>query len=109
MTTQPAIDVTTMERDIQVAQKIGGATLRALADQEEWRSICGFRRDLVQGRENLDISFHYLRIFESRKHRHHRATECCVGMQGTGSIIIEDKPVPIGKGDVVVVPPGTWH
>lgn len=97
------------EREIILTQQVEQASLRAATDQEEWRSICGFRRDMVQGREGFGPSFHLLRIFESRKHRHHRQSEFCVGIKGKGSIILEDKAVPVSPGDVVVVPPMTWH
>ncbi|MBI3736925.1 cupin domain-containing protein [Candidatus Sumerlaeota bacterium] len=97
------------EKTIHINKQVNRASLRAAADQEEWRSVCGFRRDLVQGREGFGPSFHYLRIFDSRKHRHHLATEFCVGIGGKGAIVIEDQPVEIGQGDVVVVPPKTWH
>lgn len=97
------------EKTIQIAARAGAATHRTLEAQEEWRSVCGFRRDLVQGREDLGVSFHYIRIFESRKHRHHKATEFCVGMQGRGWMQLGESEVEVKPGDVVVVPPGTWH
>lgn len=102
-------EAATEERTIHVGSKAGRATHRALEDQEEWRSVCGFRRDMVQGREGYGPSFHYLRIHESRKHRHHRATEFCIAMAGAGEIVLDETPVTMKTGDVVVVPPRTWH
>lgn len=104
--TLPAVG---LDRLLRITQRSGDAALRPLDAQEEWRSVCGFRRDLVQGREDFAVSVHHIRIEGSRTHRHHRATEFCIGMGGRGAIVVEGKPLPIGPGDVVTVPPMHWH
>lgn len=97
------------QHEIRIGASVRGATHRPLLEQEEWRSVCGFRRDLVQGSEDLGVSFHYIRVFDSREHRHARATEFCVCMKGSGSISLDGRAVHMRPGDTVVVPPGVWH
>ena len=61
--------------DVRTVQAAGGATVRRLVDQAEWRSTCGMRRDLLAGIEGAPVRFHYLRIMDSRKHRHRHSIE----------------------------------
>jgi mannose-6-phosphate isomerase-like protein (cupin superfamily) len=86
-----------------------GASVRRLVDQAEWRSTCGMRRDLLGGGEGEPLRFHFLRIHDSRKHRHLRTIEYYFVTHGRGFIELDDQTVEIGEGDLVVVPPGVRH
>lgn len=97
--------------DVKVIAAVtaGAATVRRLGDQEEWRSVCGMRRDLLAASEGQPVRFHYLRIGDSRKHVHRKTIEYYFVTEGEGEIELGDEVVPIAKGDLVAVPPGTWH
>jgi mannose-6-phosphate isomerase-like protein (cupin superfamily) len=87
----------------------GGATVRRLTDQSEFRSTCGMRRDLLAAQEGDPVRMHYLRIGDSRKHVHHRTVEYYYVTEGEGEIELDHETVTISKGDLIVVPPGVWH
>ncbi len=94
---------------VVTAARVGRATMRRLTDQEEFRSTCGMRRDLLGAGEADPVRMHYLRIGESRKHVHHRSVEYYYVTEGSGEIELDDEIVPIAKGDLIIVPPGVWH
>jgi mannose-6-phosphate isomerase-like protein (cupin superfamily) len=98
-------------REVQVVTRAGpgGATIRSLGDQGEFRSTCGMRRDLLAAQEGEPVRMHYLRIGDSRKHVHHRTVEYYYVTEGEGEIELDDDTVTINTGDLVVVPPGVWH
>ena len=98
-----------MTIDVRTARQVGRASVRRLVDQEEWRSTCGFRRDLVQVSKDEPVWFHYMRISDSRKHRHARIIEYYFVVEGRGEMELDDETVPIAKGDMIVVPPGVFH
>ena len=96
--------------DVNVQAHAGTkATVRRLSDQEEWRSVCGMRRDLLAAAEQGPVRIHFLRIQDSRKHWHRTTTEYYFVTEGEGEIDLDDETVPIARGDLVVVPPGVWH
>lgn len=85
------------------------ASVRRLGDQQEFRSTCGFRRDLTLATKGEPLWFHYLRIQDARRHSHRRTTEYYFVVDGEGLIELDDDRVPIARGDLVVIPPGTRH
>ncbi len=85
------------------------ASVRHLADQEEFRSICGMRRDLVKPDEPEPVQFHYMRRHDSRRHYHKKTPEYYYVTEGVGEMELDDEVVQIGKGDMIVVPVGVWH
>jgi mannose-6-phosphate isomerase-like protein (cupin superfamily) len=87
----------------------GEATVRRLSDQDEFRSTCGMRRDLLAAGEADPVRVHYLRIGDSKRHVHRKTTEYYYVTEGVGEIELDDDTVPIAKGDLIVVPPGVWH
>jgi mannose-6-phosphate isomerase-like protein (cupin superfamily) len=93
---------------VQERARVGRASVRRLADQEEWRSICGMRRDLANA-PGEPAAFHYMRISDSRKHWHAKTTEYYFVAEGEGEMELDDETIPIRKGDLVFVPPGTRH
>jgi mannose-6-phosphate isomerase-like protein (cupin superfamily) len=95
--------------EVRVDIAVGKASVRRLADQEEFRSICGFRRDLVGVGEGEQAVFHYMRIHDSRKHYHKRQWEYYFVADGAGEMDLDDQTIAIGKGDMIAVPPLTRH
>ena len=95
--------------DVRVSVRASRATVRRLADQDEFRSVCGMRRDLVGPAEDEPLLFHYMRIHDSRKHYHRKTIEYYYVVEGTGEMELDGETVAIGKGDMIVVPTGVWH
>jgi mannose-6-phosphate isomerase-like protein (cupin superfamily) len=87
--------------------RVNRASVRRLADQEEFRSTCGFRRDLSDLKG--PIAFHYIRFNDARKHYHKKTTEYYFIAEGAGEMELDDRTVAVRKGDLIVVPPGTRH
>jgi mannose-6-phosphate isomerase-like protein (cupin superfamily) len=94
---------------VLTATTVGRASIRRLTDQDEFRSTCGMRRNLLDAGESDPVRIHYLRIGDSRKHVHRKTIEYYYVTEGAGEIELDDEVVPITKGDLVVVPPGVWH
>ncbi|MCZ7534564.1 MAG: cupin domain-containing protein [Acidimicrobiia bacterium] len=94
---------------VEVIAAGASASVRHLADQTEFRSTCGFRRDLTLSVPGEPLWFHYLRIRDARRHSHRRTTEYYFVVDGEGHIELDDDRVAIAKGDLVVIPPGTRH
>ena len=84
-------------------------SVRRLADQNEFRSVCGMRRDLVGPDDDEPLMFHYMRIHDSRKHYHNKTIEYYYVVEGVGEMELDDETVQIAKGDMIVVPTGVWH
>lgn len=88
---------------------VATGTVRRVADQHEWRSICGMRRDLVSAEEGQPTRVHYMRISDSKKHYHQRTTEYYYITEGRGEVELDDEVFEVTKGDLVVIPPYTRH
>lgn len=85
------------------------ASVRHLDDQEEWRSVCGMRRDLTTTADEGPARIHSMRIGDSTKHFHKATTEYYYVTEGHGEMELDDETVTITKGDLIVVPPGVRH
>lgn len=96
-------------RNREVAPPLDRPAIRRLDDLPEWRSICGFRRDLLAAGESPYASIHYMRIEGSVRHHHRRTTEFYYVVEGEGWMELAGEWHPIRKGDLIVVPPHTWH
>lgn len=94
---------------VEVIRAGQSASVRRLADQAEFRSTCGLRRDLTLSVTGEPLWFHFLRIQDARKHSHRRTTEYYFVVDGDGFIELDDDRVAISRGDLVVIPPGTRH
>ena len=101
--------MTVIKPMINKAYEVGPASVRKLGDQEEWRSTCGMRRDLVEVGKAEPLWFHYMRISDSMRHAHARQTEYYFVVEGVGEMELDGEVVPIEKGDMIVVPPGVKH
>jgi mannose-6-phosphate isomerase-like protein (cupin superfamily) len=100
---------TTKRPKVKPAIEVGPARVVKLGEQEEWRSTCGMRRDLVDVSADEPVWFHYMRISDSRKHSHARTIEYYYVTEGVGEMELGDEVIPIAKGDMIIVPPGTPH
>ena len=109
MSAQPAGAPNVSPADVHVETNASRATVRRLADQDEFRSVCGMRRDLVGPAEDEPGLFHYMRIHDSRKHYHRKTIEYYYVVEGVGEMELDDETVSISKGDMIVVPTGVWH
>jgi len=94
---------------VRVAREAGAARVVKLSDQEEFRSVCGMRRDLVDVGSEEPLWFHYMRISDSRKHFHAETTEYYFVVRGRGEMELGDETVAIEAGDMITVPPGVRH
>lgn len=94
---------------VRISAQISRASVRSLTDQEEFRSVCGMRRDLVGPSEEEPVLFHYMRIHDSRKHYHRKTIEYYFVAEGSGEMELDGEVVPVAKGDMIVVPTGVWH
>jgi mannose-6-phosphate isomerase-like protein (cupin superfamily) len=99
----------TTKPDVNVAVRASRASLRRLADQDEFRSVCGMRRDLVGPAEDEPLLFHYMRIHDSTKHYHRKTIEYYYVVEGAGEMELDGETIAIAKGDMIVVPTGVWH
>jgi mannose-6-phosphate isomerase-like protein (cupin superfamily) len=90
-----------------VTQASRKASVRRLTDQDEFRSICGMRRDLVAPEE--PAQFHYMRIHDSKRHYHRKTLEYYFVTEGVGEMELDDETIEIRKGDLIVVPTGVRH
>ena len=86
----------------------GQSSIRRLADQQEFRSVCGMRRDLILGQEE-GVAVHVMRIGDSKKHYHKVTTEYYYVTDGEGELELDGTVYPLAKGDLAVVRPGTVH
>lgn len=107
MSAQPGPNVS--PAPVHISARASRATVRRLADQDEFRSVCGMRRDLVGPSEDEPALFHYMRIHDSRKHYHRKTIEYYYVAEGRGEMELDDEVVQIAKGDMIVVPTGVWH
>ncbi len=94
---------------VHISERASRATVRRLTDQDEFRSVCGMRRDLVGPAEDEPLLFHYMRIHDSRKHYHRKTIEYYYVTEGIGEMELDGEIVAISKGDMIVVPTGVWH
>ena len=94
---------------VNVGIRASRATVRKLTDQDEFRSVCGMRRDLVGPADDEPLLFHYMRIHDSTKHYHRKTIEYYFVVDGTGEMELDGETVAIEKGDMIVVPTDVWH
>ena len=109
MSAQPKGAPNVSPADVHIETNASRATVRRLVDQDEFRSVCGMRRDLVGPAEDEPVLFHYMRIHDSTKHYHRKTIEYYYVVEGVGEMELDDETVPISKGDMIVVPTGVWH
>lgn len=95
--------------DANSAAPLQQAIIRRLNDLPEWRSVCGHRRDMLATGESPYVSLHYMRIGGSVRHYHKQTTEFYYVTHGRGHMELDGQWSDITAGDLIVVPPNTWH
>jgi mannose-6-phosphate isomerase-like protein (cupin superfamily) len=85
------------------------AIIRNVADIEQERGVCGFRRKLVTGDDTPVAYVSHLVIDNSREHYHKIMTEYYYVINGAGEIFLDGDAYPIKTGDIVVIPPLVRH
>ena len=86
-----------------------GYLKRSLADVEvEW-DICGSRRRLVTGADEVPASVHVTEMSGAEPHFHRKTTEYYYVLEGSGRLTVDDEEVALAAGDVVVIWPGAIH
>ncbi|MCG3196880.1 MAG: cupin domain-containing protein [Candidatus Omnitrophica bacterium] len=83
--------------------------LKKAGDREEFRSVCGFRRNVLTALDETRMSISHLRIHESREHYHKVLEEVYFVLKGEGAIWLDGERLPLSEGDAVVVRPGVRH
>lgn len=92
-------------------QPVGTAPwlLKQFEQREEFRSVCGFRRNILTPADETRVSISHLRINDSRTHYHKVLEEVYYVLKGEGSMWLDDEKIPLREGDAVVVRPGVRH
>lgn len=83
--------------------------IRRTSDQEEFRSICGFKQALITADDTGTASVSRLRISDSRMHYHKKLTEFYYVLDGKGAMILDGEEHALGPGDIVMIKPGVRH
>lgn len=76
------------------------------------RSTCGWRDRLIS-REDADLHpaawVHAVDIDGARLHYHKRSTELYYVLEGSGTVILDDREQNVSQGSLVHIPPGVVH
>ncbi len=78
-------------------------------ERDEFRSVCGFRKNVLTPADQTPISISHLRINESRDHYHKVLEEVYFVLKGEGGMVLDGERIPIREGDAVVIRPGVRH
>lgn len=83
--------------------------LKPASERNEFRSVCGFRRNVLTPADQTQVSISHLRINESREHYHNVLEEIYFVLKGEGVMVLDGERVNISQGDAVVIRPGVRH
>jgi mannose-6-phosphate isomerase-like protein (cupin superfamily) len=84
--------------------------IRRLKDTPPVQCMCGEARRILTGGDNDLVSIHRVSIRgRASKHYHRDITEYYIVLEGEGEMELDDERVPVGPGDVIMIPPGTRH
>ncbi len=78
-------------------------------ERNEFRSVCGFRKNILTPADGTHVSISHLRINESREHYHKVQEEVYYVLKGEGALVLDGERVRIGEGDAVVIRPEVRH
>lgn len=78
-------------------------------ERSEFRSVCGFRKNVLTPADETPVSISHLRIEDSRDHYHKVQEEIYYVLKGTGVMVLDGERVNIGEGDAVVIRPEVRH
>ncbi len=84
--------------------------LKRLADVTPTPCPCGSSRRMFTQADGVPVGIHRLSVDgAATPHYHTKLTEYYVFLEGTGTLELDGESVPVGPGDVVMIPPGTVH
>ncbi len=86
-----------------------GFIVRNVDELPTEKSTCGFRTRLITEKDGNSVSVSHLRISDAQKHYHERTTEFYYVINGEGELLVNDKVIPLKKGVIVMIKPGTIH
>jgi mannose-6-phosphate isomerase-like protein (cupin superfamily) len=78
-------------------------------DKDSWNLIDLGTERIYEILKTESFSLAYAEIHESKLHKHRRATEIYIVVEGNGTLFLGDEQIEISKGDVVKIPPNTPH
>ena len=78
-------------------------------EQDQERSICGFRQRILKKEDGAPASITRLRTDHAQPHWHRHTDEYYFILRGEGVIIIDGEEVPVRPGDCVWIRPGHVH
>jgi mannose-6-phosphate isomerase-like protein (cupin superfamily) len=85
-------------------------TIRKLDETDAVACPCGSARRILTGEDGGPVSIHRVTISTDAKlHYHKRLTEHYIILSGSGEMELGDERVPVGPGDVVMIPPLVRH
>lgn len=73
------------------------------------RGTCGFRTRLITEKDCDSVGISHLKISDAQKHYHEKTTEFYYVTNGEGELLVNDKLIPLKKGTIVMIKPGTIH
>jgi mannose-6-phosphate isomerase-like protein (cupin superfamily) len=83
--------------------------LKPSCERSEFRSVCGFRKNVLTPEDQTHVSISHLRINESREHYHKVLEEVYFVLKGEGAMVLDGERVSIREGDAIVIRPGVRH
>ena len=79
------------------------------AEVEPWRETCGQIRCLVEEKDQAAAEVHHVEIHDAKLHYHAKTDEIYYIIDGTGTMVLDDRQIEVHKGVVVYVPRGVKH
>jgi len=89
--------------------KAGKWTLRYLDDSTQEKSACGYRYRLLSSGDGTNAFAHVVRIRDSTPHYHRKTTEIYYVIEGSGTMTLDGKEVPLRAGACFELKPGVVH
>jgi mannose-6-phosphate isomerase-like protein (cupin superfamily) len=85
-------------------------TIRKLGDTDAVPCPCGSARRILTRTDGGPVSIHRVTISTDAKLHYHKAlTEHYIVLSGSGEMELDGERVPVGPGDVAMIPPLVRH
>ncbi len=88
---------------------LAAPVVRHLGEMTAVPCPCGASTRLITSSDQLGFNLHITEIEDSIAHYHRHSTEVYTILEGSGTIELDAKPVAVGPGSVVVIPPYVRH